>query len=111
MKRKGCAQEAEIVEASRVDRLSDRQGEHLASCESCSEAVTVASWMRQQAKDPGLALAVPDAESIWWRSRVVRQLCDSEDLPVEPNPPAPRSVSTSSSTSLNSTRVTGAITN
>lgn len=77
MKRDACPREQEVLQATRSEAISEEQQRHLGACPSCRELSRVASWV-QGAASAERAAPLPDAESIWWRSRVVRQLCEQE---------------------------------
>jgi hypothetical protein len=79
MRKNACPREQEILQAMRSEATSEEEQQHVDACPSCRESVMVASWMQEVARTAGRATPLPDAQSIWWRSRVVKQLCERED--------------------------------
>jgi len=79
MRKDACSREQEVLQAMRSKATSEEQQQHLDACQSCRESIMVASWMQGAARTAGQTTPLPDAQSIWWRSRVVRQLCERED--------------------------------
>ena len=77
--KKACPREEEILQALRSEATSEEEQRHLDACPSCRESVMVASWMQEAAQAEAGKTPLPDAQSIWWRSRVVRQLCEREE--------------------------------
>jgi hypothetical protein len=78
MRKDACSREREVLLATRSETVSEEQQAHLDTCPACQESMMVASWMQGAAVASRQTAPLPDAQSIWWRSRVVKQLCDQE---------------------------------
>jgi predicted anti-sigma-YlaC factor YlaD len=69
-----CGQEARVLDAWRADRVDEAVRSHLATCESCREALEAAAFMRTVAAEPLDAdHRIPEAARIWWRAQLVRR--------------------------------------
>jgi len=77
-----CPHEPAILAAVAKAALSDEQRAHLASCESCSEAVLVSHFLHEAASSADCA--VPDAGLVWWKAqlRLKRERSESAMKPV-----------------------------
>lgn len=74
-----CSEESVIVAAIRGGGLTDGQRDHLSSCAHCREVSTVAGWLVASAADPAVLPMIPESDALWWRSRIVRELCERDE--------------------------------
>lgn len=74
---RSCDRESDIREmARRVAQggLADASlSDHAASCASCQETLTVASWMQQLATVPVVNKPLPDPTYLWWKAELLRR--------------------------------------
>ncbi len=71
----------ELVQRS-LDRgdsapIDGELAEHARGCESCAEALSVATWLRRAAADES-PRSLPSASHLWWRAQIIRDLVDNE---------------------------------
>lgn len=73
-----CAREQEMLRAARSGELAAEQRRHLAGCDACRDATLVAGWLATAVRVEERTVSLPDPQDLWWRSRVVRELCEKE---------------------------------
>jgi hypothetical protein len=74
MRAKNCEEEARILGAIRARRDSDPEVQaHLATCESCRDAVSVSRWMQTMSETTGENKELPDQSLLWWKAQMLRR--------------------------------------
>ena len=78
MRSGSCSREGSIAQAVREGKGLTELREHASTCQICEETLRVTGWLQDLARENERTVTVPGAETIWWRSQVVRRLCDQE---------------------------------
>ena len=77
MWQRGCEHEDAIRQMARAmargDAVDPVLREHAATCASCQETLTVASWMLELAETPVPAGPLPDPKYLWWKADMLRR--------------------------------------
>ena len=69
-----CDQESRILKALASGRAADSEVQaHLASCEGCREAASVARFMGTMAETSGETRPLPDPALLWWKAQMLRR--------------------------------------
>lgn len=69
----GCAHERHVLEAAESGRWSESLRGHVASCEACEAAASVASWMSDLARQDDREHILPDPSVVWLKAQLLRQ--------------------------------------
>jgi hypothetical protein len=69
----GCAYESNVLEAAESGRWSESLRAHVASCESCEAAASVAKWMTGLAQHDDREHILPDPAVVWLKAQLLRQ--------------------------------------
>ena len=85
MKPRTCRQESQILDEARQDSLSSAAQGHLATCETCSEALQVDQMLLADAGRIPALDQLSDPTLIWWRSHQQSQLRKAEKatMPIQ----------------------------
>jgi hypothetical protein len=68
-----CAYESNVIEAAESGRWSESLRGHVASCESCEAAVSVATWMADFSRQDDREHILPDPTVVWLKAQLLRQ--------------------------------------
>jgi hypothetical protein len=66
-----CRFERDVLNASRHDRWTDALREHARSCETCSAAAAVSSWMDDFSSRDDRAHSLPDPSVVWLKAQLL----------------------------------------
>jgi len=67
-----CRYEREVLRATEEDRWTDALRAHVAGCEDCSAAMSVAPWIDRFAKIETRDRPLPDPAVVWLKAHVLR---------------------------------------
>ncbi len=67
-----CRFESAVVTAAQEDRWTDALREHLAECDDCVAAVSVAPWMTQFARIGDREHMLPDPSVLWLKAKLLQ---------------------------------------
>jgi predicted anti-sigma-YlaC factor YlaD len=74
MRANTCSHEHRIVRAAASGQAPDPDVQtHLASCETCRDAVAVSRWMNAMAPTAGEFRSLPSPELLWWKAQLLRR--------------------------------------
>lgn len=84
MRDRPCVLEDQILEATRSDGLTAELSRHLATCRSCSEAVSIDNLLQSEARRAPEPSRLPDPGRIWIQARQQRllQAADRATRPI-----------------------------
>ena len=84
MRDRPCVLEDQILEATRSDGLTAELSRHLATCRSCSEAVSIDNLLQSEARRAPELSRLPDPGRIWIQARQQRllQAADRATRPI-----------------------------
>lgn len=68
-----CRQEAAVLTARQTGRWTGLLEEHVRGCSVCTEVLMVETELRREALAPAREPKLPDADSLWYKSRVQAQ--------------------------------------
>ncbi len=66
-----CRFESAVVTAAQEDRWTDALREHLAECDDCVAAVSIAPWMTQFARIGDREHMLPDPSVLWLKAKLL----------------------------------------
>ena len=69
----GCAYESNVLEAAESGRWSESLRAHVASCQTCEAAASVAQWMTGFARQDDREHILPDPAVVWLKAQLLRQ--------------------------------------
>jgi len=67
-----CRYESQVITAAEEDRWTSSLREHVASCEECSAATGIASWMNDFSRIEHREHILPDPSIVWLKARLLR---------------------------------------
>lgn len=68
-----CAYESNVLEAAESGRWTESLRAHVASCETCEAAASVAQWMADFAKQDDREHILPDPTVVWLKAQLLGQ--------------------------------------
>lgn len=68
----GCRLEPDVLRAAEENRWTDAQRRHVAECEECAAAASVAGWMSDFARVDERRHPLPDPAVLWLKAQVLR---------------------------------------
>lgn len=71
-----CRFEAEVLRAAQEDRWSDTLRNHLAGCDQCVAAASVAPWMSRFARISDREHILPDPQIVWLKAQLLQGTAD-----------------------------------
>lgn len=71
-----CRFEAEVLRAAQEDRWSDTLRNHLAGCDQCVAAASVAPWMSRFARISDREHILPDPQIVWLKAQLLQGSAD-----------------------------------
>jgi hypothetical protein len=71
-----CRFEPQIIQAVQQDRWTDALRAHLAECDDCVAAVSVAPWMTQFSRIGDREHILPDPSVIWLKAKLLQRAAD-----------------------------------
>jgi hypothetical protein len=71
-----CRFEPEILHAVKEDRWTDALRRHLAECDECVAAVSVAPWMTRFSRISDREHRLPDPQLVWLKARLLQGSAD-----------------------------------
>jgi hypothetical protein len=74
----GCRYEPEILRAAEEDRWTDSLRAHLAECDECVAAVSVAPWMDRFARISDREHILPDPSVVWLKAKLLQTTVDAD---------------------------------
>jgi hypothetical protein len=72
-----CRREAEVIRAAREDRWDDGLRRHLAECDDCAMAASVAPWMTSFARMGDREHRLPDPSLLWLKAKLMQGTLDA----------------------------------
>jgi hypothetical protein len=69
----GCAFESNVLEAAENGRWTESLRAHVAGCESCEAAASVAKWMADFARQDDREHILPDPAVVWLKAQLLQQ--------------------------------------
>ncbi|HWS71488.1 MAG TPA: hypothetical protein VN605_05210, partial [Thermoanaerobaculia bacterium] len=69
----GCAYESNVLDAAESGRWSESLRAHVASCESCAAAASVAQWMTELARHDDREHILPDPAVVYLKAQLLGQ--------------------------------------
>ena len=84
MRERPCTLEDGVLEATRAGAMTEELSQHLATCRSCSEAVSIDNLMQAEARTMPDLSRLPDPGRIWLQARQQRllQAADRATRPI-----------------------------
>jgi len=71
-----CPFEGNVLQAARDDRWTDALRTHLAECDSCVAAASVAPWMTRFARISDREHILPDPQIVWLKAQLLQVSAD-----------------------------------
>lgn len=71
-----CPYEPNVVRAAKEDRWTDALRSHLADCDDCVAAVSVAPWIDRFARLSDREHILPDPSIVWLKAQLLRNTAD-----------------------------------
>lgn len=68
----GCRFEADVLRAAQDDRWRDALRRHLAECDDCIAAASVAPWMTRFARISDREHILPDPQIVWLKAQLLQ---------------------------------------
>jgi hypothetical protein len=75
-----CRYELDVTRAAREGRWTEALQSHLASCEDCQAAASVAGFMEMLAEDDVRVRALPSASAVWLKAQLLRDTLAAERI-------------------------------
>jgi hypothetical protein len=72
-----CRWEADVLRAAREDRWPDNLRRHLAECDDCTAAASIAPWMATFANIDVRQYRLPDPSIVWLKARLLQGTVDA----------------------------------
>ena len=72
-----CRREADVLRAAREDRWDDGLRRHLAECDDCAMAASVAPWMTSFARMGDREHRLPDPSLVWLKAKLMQGTLDA----------------------------------
>jgi hypothetical protein len=73
----GCRYESDVRRAASEDRWTDSLREHLADCDDCIAAASVAPWMNRFARISDREHILPDPSIVWLKAKLLQGSADA----------------------------------
>ena len=68
-----CEREPDVLAAAAGERMPAEIEAHVAGCDRCRDALTVAGFMRRMADTSAARAQLPDPGTLWWKAQIVRR--------------------------------------
>jgi hypothetical protein len=65
-----CERESLVVEAARLGQWDDELRAHVATCDSCADAMLAAEFLFSLREEDHAAAPVPHAGRVWWKAQL-----------------------------------------
>lgn len=72
-----CAHEANVLRAAEEDRWTEALRSHLAECDDCAAAASVAPWIDRFARISDREHILPDPSIVWLKAQLLRGTADA----------------------------------